>query len=391
VKSDLTPTPAVTGSRRKRLRSELHRHLLTLGYTKNCKGYYLRGKLTKKRIRRLYQRHREERALATRSFVLARRDLVHRSFADGKTLNPSKIEPELCNVSSGSEEADLFRLATLLWSVPVSQGFGRRMRFLVRDRQNGCVIGVFGLADPVFNLTARDKWIGWGHELRAKRLVHVMDAFVVGAVPPYSNIIGGKLVAALMASNEVVRHHRAKYHGTSSIISDEVKPAKLVLLTTTSALGRSSLYNRLKVPGGATFSPLGFTSGYGHFHVSGRLFEHLRKFLALAHHPYAKGHRFGMGPNWRLRVVRAALTDLGLHADSLLKHGLTREVYGIPLASNFRQFLLGTQLRARPLTLPVDDISSYCLDRWLLPRAAWDTTFRSATAGRLFQKLLRAL
>ena len=55
------------------------------------------------------------------------------------------------------------------------------------------------------NLSARDDWIGWTHEDRSKRLVHVMDAYVVGALPPYSYLIGGKMVAALMASQEVKR------------------------------------------------------------------------------------------------------------------------------------------------------------------------------------------
>lgn len=377
------------GSQKKRLRSELRKHLEELGYTKNCKGYFLKGKLTKKRIRRLYRTHREERALATRDFVLEKRNLVRSSFADGSKLDPTHIEPELCLVESGSEEADLYRLATLLWSVPVSQGFGRRLRFLVRDGRNGCIMGVFGLTDPVFNLTARDSWIGWDHRDRAKRLVHVMDAFVVGAVPPYSHLIGGKLIAALMASKEVVGIHAKKYRGTSSIITKETKPAKLVLLTTTSALGRSSLYNRLKIPQGPCFTPLGFTSGYGHFHVSGRLFERLRALLTSTGHPYAKGNRFGMGPNWRLRVVRAALDELGLPTRELLKHGLSREVYGIPLASNFRQCLLGDHQRVRSATLSADDIASYCMERWMLPRATRDDRYRSVTPDDVFRALLK--
>jgi uncharacterized protein DUF4338 len=389
VRTACGSAPLINGSRKKRLRSELRKHLVKLGYTKNCKGYFLKGKLTKKRIRRLYRTHREERALATREFVLERRDLVRSSFADGSKLNPTHIEPELCLVESGTEEADLYRLATLLWSVPVSQGFGRRLRFLVRDRHNGCIMGVFGLTDPVFNLAARDAWIGWDHRDRAKRLVHVMDAFVVGAVPPYSHLIGGKLIAALMASKEVVNIHARKYRGTPSIISEEIKPAKLVLLTTTSALGRSSLYNRLRIPEGPCFTPIGYTNGYGHFHVSERLFERLRALLASNGHPYARGHRFGMGPNWRLRVVRAALDDLGLDADAFLKHGLNREVYGIPLASNFRQILLGNHRRVRRTTLQADDIASYCMERWLLPRATWDNRYRSVTPEGVFRALLR--
>jgi len=34
----------------------------------------------------------------------------------------------------------------------------------------------------------------------AKRLVNVMDAYVLGAVPPYNMLLGGKLVASLVRS-----------------------------------------------------------------------------------------------------------------------------------------------------------------------------------------------
>ena len=66
------------------------------------------------------------------------------------------------------------------------------MRFLVRDRSNDKLIGIFALGDPVFNLKARDEWIGWDVNDRRDRLVHVMDAFVVGAVPPYAQLAQGR-------------------------------------------------------------------------------------------------------------------------------------------------------------------------------------------------------
>ena len=72
-----------------------------------------------------------------------------------------------------------------------------------------------------------------------------MDAYVVGAVPPYSQLIGGKLVAALMASTEVKQVYERKYMGQQTVIRKKKNRSRLVLLTTTSALGRSSIYNRL--------------------------------------------------------------------------------------------------------------------------------------------------
>ena len=185
------------------LRSAIHKHLLSLGFSKNCDGYAVDDELTKQKIRDLHAVQRREVLAKNLPFIETHGPALTDHFATGGQVDPTLIDPELVEVRAESLESRLFRLACLLWSIPVSQGFGRRLRFLVRDRQNGCLIGLFALGDPVFNLSARDNWIGWTHEDRRERLVHVMDAYVVGAVPPYSQLMGGKLVAALMASTEV--------------------------------------------------------------------------------------------------------------------------------------------------------------------------------------------
>lgn len=363
----------------KSLRRAVHERLVRVGFQKNGHGYFIPGTLTKETVRHIHRLSRSERRDTHRSLIDGSGKQLVAHFADGIDVVPARIDPELVLVHSGTEEADLFRIATLLWSVPVSQGFGRRLRFLVRDRQNGKLIGLFGLTDPVFNLGARDEWIGWSVDDRRERLIRVMDAFVVGAVPPYAQLIGGKLVAALMTSAEVMRAYERKYRGTESVMCKRVKPSKLVLLTTTSALGRSSLYNRLRIPGGVRFEHIGETKGFGHFHVSGHLFDRLRSHLTALKHPYATGHRFGMGPNWRFRVVREALESLGLEADSILKHGIQREIFAVPLAENWQAVLKGehTRVRARPLSARA--IAEYCIARWILPRSIRDPSYQNVT------------
>jgi hypothetical protein len=68
------------------------------------------------------------------------------------------------------------RLASLTWAVPVSNGFGRRLRYLVWDRNNNKLIGLIAIGDPVFNLSVRDKLIGWTVKDRGERLVNILDA-----------------------------------------------------------------------------------------------------------------------------------------------------------------------------------------------------------------------
>ena len=369
------------------LRRALEAHLTDLGFSKHGSGYRAPEDLSKQQIRDLHAGHRRETLESHREFIDKEGPSLSENFADGNALDPAKIEPEIVEVSPGSDEARLFRFATLLWSIPVSRGFGRRLRFLVRDRHNGRLIGLFALGDPVFNLNARDSWIGWSHQDRAARLVHVMDAYVLGAVPPYSFLIGGKMIAALMGSLEVKDVYERKYLGKEGVISKKPNQARLVLLTTTSALGRSSLYNRLVVPGGVRFIRIGETKGFGHFHISGEIFSALRTYLEEEGHPYANGHRFGMGPNWKIRVIRAALHGIGVDGNGILKHGIRREVYAVPLADNFRSILLGRQESVESKTLPAAEISSYCLTRWILPRAGRDDTYKSFSGPSVLSTL----
>ena len=56
-------------------------------------------------------------------------------------------------------------------------------------------MGIIAIGAPVFNLSARDNLIDWNVKARSERLVNVMDAYVLGAVPPYNTLLGGKLVA----------------------------------------------------------------------------------------------------------------------------------------------------------------------------------------------------
>jgi hypothetical protein len=295
------------------------------------------------------------------------------------------------------ETGELFRFACLLWSVPVSRGYGRRMRFLVRDRSNGRLIGLFALNDPVFNLRARDEWIGWNVNDRRSRLVNVLDAYAVGAVPPYSQLLGGKLVAALMGSAEVCADFARRYAKSVGRISQEHKHPKLLLITVTSALGRSSLYNRLRLVDHSSDAPtnrtlvemihIGFTKGYGHFQISDPLFQRMRSLLAMEGHPYANAHAYGQGPNWRIRVMRVGLDRLGLD-DDLIRHGINREIYAMPLAEGFRDFLCGRAKTTDVERPSVAQLTAAALERWVVPRATRQPAYRAFRREEILEMIL---
>jgi len=330
--------------------------------------------LSKDRIRDLHApavQHRIERAKA--GLIRFERELL-RHIASGREVDPLRMHPRLVEVLPGSEEELLFRYASLHWSIPVSSGYGRRLRFLVVDDNNGKLVGLIGLGDPVYGLRPRDHWIGWTPAQRRKGLYHVMDAFVLGSVPPYSYLLCGKLVAMLAASDTVRRAFKRKYGGTRSVIKGRICDGRLALITTMSSLGRSSIYNRLRFRNRLLYQSVGFTKGSGEFHFSNGLYAALREFAEKYCKPTAKQEQWGTGFRNRREVVRKCLAALGL-STNWIYHGIEREVFVVPLARNTREFLQGRHKRLLWYRQSESELFEYFRERWMLPRASWDRRY----------------
>ena len=356
------------------LRKDIQDHLEAIGLNEDQSH----SEFSKNTIRDIHRLHREAAQGRIRRALGNKLERFLEEIANGDEVDPENIRPELVEARSGTLTGDLFRFATLMWSIPVSQGYGRRLRYLVKDRANGKLIGLFALGDPVFNLRVRDTWIGWDQADRRKKLVNLMDAYVVGAVPPYADLLGGKLVTSLIASKEIGDEFVKRYGNSTGIISGRQKMARLALVTVTSALGRSSIYNRLKL---TLCTPpqtdglvvelrrLGTTIGYGHFQITDDMFTRLRRLLQEDGHRYGNGHQFGDGPNWRIRVVRAGLEKVGLEPARVLRHGIRREVYVLPIATNAKKYLVGKETDLVFNHRTVEEIAASARDRWVVPRS----------------------
>ena len=351
------------------LKNRFRGHLKNLGFQKTPEGMLEINGKGKDVIRSLHAGQRTDRLDHNKKFIEGHYGSLSDCFASGREIDPLRISPILQRIYPDTKESRLFRLAALTWSVPVSNGFGRRIRYLVRDQYNNKLIGLIAIGDPVFNLSVRDKLIGWSVEDRGERLVNIMDAYVLGAVAPYNMLLGGKLVACLVRSRDIYDEVTKTYGSMKGIISGKEKKARLLAVMTSSSLGRSSVYNRLKLDGVQYFKSIGYTSGWGHFHIPDKLFLDMRAFLREIDHPYADLHRFGQGPNWRLRTIRAALKELGFKHD-LLKHGIQREVFFSELATNATRILQTGKGRPNLSTLrTADEVAELALDRWVIPRA----------------------
>jgi hypothetical protein len=328
------------------------------------------GMRAKDQLRVAHQAQKAARLKDASDWIVRHEDAALEHFANGSDIEPGLIDPVVVAVRTQAE-ANLFRFATLDWSVPVSAGYGRRTRFLVFDRQNEKLIAVFSLGDPVISQQARDRAIGWNTEHRMARLYHVYDAFILGAVEPYRQLLGGKLAALLTLSNEVRDFLTTKYSGTTTEIRHAQKDPTPVLITTSSALGRSSVYNRVTYDRQLMLHSVGFTRGFGHFQFSDELFADLLTFVRgeVLPTPATKvgSSKYGSGPNWRFRVIRTALSALDIDEDHL-QHNVRREVFLAPCAEGWREYLCGERDDFLPYDMPAAAIGRYYRERWAIGR-----------------------
>jgi len=290
-------------------------------------------------------------------------DLAKKNLAQGRDVLKSEILPRI-EVCKTKKQHSIFRIFRYYWSSPYSEYIGRRIRLLIRDDgiDGSPIIGIAALGSSIIHIPARDKWIGWDKETRTNNIIYTMDAYVLGALPPYNYLLGGKLVSYILTSNEIREIYKKKYKDKMTIIRKR-KADDLICIFTTSLYGNSSQYNRLRFENRLLYIPIGYTSGYGTLHISNETFLAMQQLLS------EKGimitNRFGDGPNWRMRVVRTASDIIGFNSNVLLRHSYKRGVYAVPLTKNFRSFLLGKADRAIYYNLPLETLVKFWKERWL--------------------------
>ena len=235
------------------------------------------------------------------------------------------------------------------------------------------------------------------NEIKKRRLsAEVADLAVCGAVAPYNELLGGKLVTLLMASQEVREMYANRYSGQVSEISSQIagrpviKDPTLRVITTTSLYGAaSSQYNRLKLRKEDSYSlpktlqwvELRDGEGVSVTHISDITVGLMRR-LGEAHHGRRRINSvFGEGSSPRMRQIREGLNILGINDDSLLKQHLGRKVYGCELYEGAREDLLGFEKRkSRQLVPSASAIARGWIARWLSMRIQNDSVLNRLRA-----------
>lgn len=292
--------------------------------------------------------------------------IARRNLADGQSVLNSRIKPVI-EVCETEKQHSLFRIFRYYWSSPYSEYVGRRIRLLIRDSSlpNNPLIGIAALGSPIIHIPERDSFIGWDTKTRTENLIYAMDAYIIGALPPYNYLLGGKLISYILASNEVRKIYRQKYAKKLTVINERTSN-KLVCLFTTGLYGKSSQYNRIKYNDSLLYYYIGDTKGYGTLHLTEQTVGLIREFLVSR--GIDIGHTFGDGPSWTMRLIRTAGDLLGFDSDFLLRHSFRRSIYYIPLAENAIEFLNGKDKIPQYYNYSLNRLVSHWKNRWLLKR-----------------------
>ena len=345
------------------------------------KGY------SKTTSRRIQQKARFEQLSLHKNFLVDSTKYVKNYCKDCSEVIPERISLELREVQSGSIEEILFRWWNLIWwSIPFQRSYGRQMRFLLWDTTHNAPFGLICLQSPPLKMSVRDRWLGLPNDELDIWVNSSMNAQRVGALPPYNELLGGKMVALTLSCNEIREVYRKKYRNYISIIKGRKLEPDLLFITTTSAFGKSSLYNRLKYNGEVVAECLGFTQGSGTFHIPEELYEEILKFLSKNGIDVARG--YGHGPSRKLKLISLGLKYLGL--PKFEYHGIKREFYLFPLVKNLREVI---QKRKEPIWVdrPFDKLVDYWKERWAKPRAERMTDWRNFNSNNFLKKTERML
>lgn len=205
----------------------------------------------------------------------------------------------------------------------------------------------------------------------------ILDVNVCGATPVYREILGGKLAALSLFSEEIQKEYLHRYGNSPSEIASAmagrpiIKKNRVCALTTTSLYGvGSSQYNRVRLKvdhGELKWREIGRTGGYGTIHLSSRTSRALRELVITRSERREVNNQFGEGTSPLMRQMRAALTILGFEANEVLQHSNERIVYLVELYPGAMKDLAFNQDH-HSTNPPMEAIATEWRTRWFSKR-----------------------
>ena len=260
--------------------------------------------------------------------------------------------------SKHNEEWTLVR--RLIHTMEFTANPGRNVKFYVKDKVSGKILGIICLGSDVTSLGARDTFIGWSKDNKFKdgKLKHTSIGTTICCAQPLGfNFLGGKLVAALVTSS-VVRDAWKELYGQT-----------LVGLSTTSLYGIHSMYNSIPL-----WKTLGSSSGKIALKPDDSTYEVWHEWLKeneadeYKRQTTQKEGVAGPPTGVKQKVINMIFKAVGVKSSTYM-HGFKRGIFYADMYENGKEFLRG-EIEEKDLKMKqkyIDD-SDYIM-KWWKPKA----------------------
>jgi len=237
---------------------------------------------------------------------------------------------------------------------------GRNIKFFIKDKPTGKLLGVVCLGSDVTSLGARDKFIGWSKDNKFKdgKLKHTSIGTTICCAQPLGyNFLGGKLVAALVTTS-VVRDAWKKLYGQT-----------LIGLSTTSLYGIHSMYNSIPL-----WKTLGESTGRVALKPDDSVYEIWHDWLKeneteeYLKQTTQKEGVAGPPTGVKQKVINMIFKAVSVKASTYM-HGFKRGIFYADIYENGKEFLRG-EIEEKDLIMrkKYNDDSDYIM-KWWKPKA----------------------
>lgn len=398
--------------------------------------------INKEIIRALFRPRYLEQLMLHKEGLLKSIEIVNKYAIDGNEIDPEEIKLKVNVIDSNSssnnnndnnndnndndnndndnELEDLYFFWNLIWwSTPYERSCGRRIRLLLWDTTHNAPFGLINLQSPTLNLSAVKRYLCLSDKGKEERistaywLNHSMYAQRVGALPPYNELLGSKMVALTLASQELREIYERKYDGSrsrrssgsnSSNSSSSEPISKLLFITTTGAYGKSSVYERLKIrlPNSSNSNSnssnnsssnnwqvckfIGYTSGFGTSHISEEFYKTIKELLRENGINAKTGLQYGSSR--KLRLLCRASKLLGLQ--DITYHGIKRAVYIFEHVHNLYGVIHNGE-RPSWINFIFSSLEEYWKTRWCIPRSERNKIWQYASSRDVIKSVYREL
>jgi hypothetical protein len=272
------------------------------------------------------------------------------------------LEPYVEATEQGNtEQNEMWTLVRrLIHTMEFTANPGRNLKFYVKDKVTGKILGIICMGSDVTSLGARDKFIGWSKDNKFKdgKLKYTSIGTTICCAQPLGfNFLGGKLVACLVTSS-VVRDAWKKAYGQT-----------LVGASTTSLYGIHSMYNGIP-----HWKTLGESTGKVALKPDGSTYEVWHDWLKenqrdeYLRQTTQKEGVAGPVTGVKQKTINMIFKAVGVKGSTYM-HGFKRGIFYADIYENGKEFLRG-EIEEKDLKMKqkyIDD-SGYIM-KWWKPKA----------------------